>query len=111
MASYSLTPQIEADVHALVRAGLYANQSEVLRDAIRHRIDTLAPEKRLRAAIELYRMDEATVSRAAELAGLPFDQMRRILQQEGVLRFAGDADTPARIQEKSRRLLGRTGKQ
>lgn len=86
-SSYNLTPELEADLEALIRAGLYANRSEVIRDAVRTLLEHLPPHARVRAAVELYRRGDITVSRAADLAGLPFIDMRKILVDERLLQF------------------------
>ena len=41
---------------------------------------------RLAVAIELYQKEKFTISRAAEMAGISFDNMKSILEDEDIIR-------------------------
>lgn len=58
----------DVEVNALVRTGLYKNRDEVIADAIRNLLLNNKP-LRLELAIDLYRTDEVSLGRAAEIAG------------------------------------------
>ncbi len=45
-------------------------------------------DNKLESAIELYKQDKITVSRAAEIAGMDYETMKSILKEEGVIRRA-----------------------
>ena len=73
------------ELEALISAGYYDNKSEIMRDAFRQ---LLASRKELRLviALELYKRGKATISRAAEVAGVSFDDMKTILSTERIIR-------------------------
>jgi predicted HTH domain antitoxin len=41
---------------------------------------------RLVAALKLYEQGKATIARAAEIAGMPYEDMKNILEEEGLIR-------------------------
>lgn len=69
---------IEKEVEALVRTGLYRSRDEVIADAIRN---LLLNNKALRLefAIDLFRSDEVSLGRAAEIAGTDRWRFQEIL--------------------------------
>ena len=85
MVSITLPKKINEEIDAIINAGYYDNRSELIRDALRL-FFTEKKEIRLAAAIELYRENKITISRAAEIAGIPFDSMKSILTDEELLR-------------------------
>lgn len=94
MPTVNLSEFQEHLLEALVASGHYGNRSEVVRRAIEHFTQNLAPEQRLGLAFELYRQGHATIGRAAEVARLPYDQMYEILGKEGL----HDGGRPTRAQ-------------
>ena len=84
MVSITLPKKINEEIDAIINAGYYDNRSELLRDALRL-FFTQKKEIRLAAAIELYRENKITISRAAEIAGIPLDNMKTILQDDELL--------------------------
>lgn len=84
--SITFTDDQEMVLDLLVEAQLFNNQSEAVRTAFEAYFRHLEPERRLRVAVELYRKKPVSISRAAEVAGLPFQAMEEILKREGVLR-------------------------
>jgi putative addiction module CopG family antidote len=85
MASIILPPKMNEQIDALIKAGYYDNRSELIREAIRMFLDQ-KPEVRLVTAIQLYKDSKMTVSRAAEIAGLSYEDMKSILIDEGIIR-------------------------
>ncbi len=85
MVSITIPKKLSEEIDAIISTGYYDNRSEFIREAIRT-LMAKKPEIRLVAAVELYRNKNITISRAAEIAGLPFDRMKEILQEEGILR-------------------------
>lgn len=83
--SITIPEKMGEEIDAIINSGYYDNRSELIRDAIRLFLAQKA-EIRLVAAIELYKREKITLSRAAEIAGISFDDMKSILQDEGVLR-------------------------
>ena len=82
--SITIPEKMSEEIDAIINSGYYDNRSELIREAIRMFLAQKA-EVRLVAAIELYRREKITLSRAAEIAGISFDDMKSILQDEGVL--------------------------
>jgi len=60
---------VDQEVESLVRTGLYKNRDEVISDAIRNLLLNNKP-LRLELAINLFRSDEVSLGRAAEIAGM-----------------------------------------
>jgi len=85
MVSITLPPRMHEEIDALIKVGYYDNRSELIRDAVRLFFAQKA-ELRLVTAIELYREGRITLSRAAEIAGISFENMKSILVDEGLLR-------------------------
>jgi len=85
MVSITLPKKINEEIDAIIHAGYYDNRSELIRDALRL-FFTQKKEIRLAAAIELYRENKITISRAAEIAGIPLDNMKSILEDEELLK-------------------------
>ena len=73
----------DAEIEALVRTGLYQNRDEVVSDAIRN---LLLNNKNLRLelAIELFKADEVSLGRAAEIAGTDRWEFQDILHQRSI---------------------------
>ncbi len=85
MVSVSLPEKMDEEIQALIESGYYENRSELVREAIRS-FFTRKNEMRLVSAIELYKKDKITISRAAEIAGTDYETMKSILKDEGVLK-------------------------
>lgn len=82
-SSYSLPRIFESEITALVRAGYYSSKSDVVKDAIRHLLDSKSQLK-LAAAIEMYKSEEVSLSKGAELAGLTSIEFKEILIDRGI---------------------------
>jgi len=77
------TSIIEKQVDALIKGGYYPNRAEFVEDAIRAFFE-LRKEMKIAAAVELYKREEVTISKAAELSGLNMEEMKRALADRGV---------------------------
>lgn len=73
----------EQEVEALLRTGLYTSREEVISDAIRN---LLLNNKslRLELAIDLFRAEEASLGRAAEIAGIDRWEFQDILHERRI---------------------------
>lgn len=71
------------EIASLVRLGLYASRDEVVSDAIRHLLLNNRP-LRLELALDLFKTDEVSLGRAAEIAGLDSWQFQELLQERGI---------------------------
>ena len=85
MVSIILPEKLNEEIDALINAGYYDNRSELIREALRL-FFAQKSEIRLVAAIELYRQGRITISRAAEIAGVSFENIKSILIDEGLIR-------------------------
>ncbi len=69
---------VDKEIDALVRTGLYQSRDEVISDAIRNLLLNNKP-LRLELAIDLFRSDEVSLGRAAEIAGTDRWQFQEVL--------------------------------
>lgn len=85
-----VSPELfEDELRAVVRAGGYRSK----REAVGHALEVLFaanPDLRIRTAIELYRHDKVTLSRAAEIANLELEAFQQTL---------ADHDVPIQVNE------------
>lgn len=84
MVSIVLPQKMSEELDALISLGYYDNRSEIIREALRSFLSQ-KPEIRLVAALKLYKDEKITISRAAEIAGLTYDEMKSILIDEGII--------------------------
>lgn len=99
MVSVILPEKMSDELEALISAGYYDNKSEIMRDAFRQ---LLASRKELRLviALELYKRGRATISRAAEVAGVSFEDIKTILSAEGIIRRGTTGSDEIKIKAK-----------
>lgn len=88
------TTPVDQEVESLVRTGLYKNRDEVISDAIRNLLLN-NQALRLELAIDLFRSDEVSLGRAAEIAGMDRWRFQEILsvRQIPILVEADSAET------------------
>ncbi len=82
----------------LVAAHLYPDEGAVIQDALRHLLQD-RPDVRIEWAIYLYQREEATLARAAELAGVSFFRMKDLLFEKGIPLLIGPATVEEAQQE------------
>jgi Arc/MetJ-type ribon-helix-helix transcriptional regulator len=85
MVTITIPKKLSDELDILISKGYYNDRSEFINEAIQLFL-AQKPKIRHEVAIELYRQGKATISRAAEIAGIPFDHMKEILQDKGILR-------------------------
>lgn len=90
MSQTALTNQ---EIAALVRLGLYANQEEVIADAVRNLLLNNR-SLRLELALDLCKSDEVSLGRAAEIAGLDRWQFEELMRERdlSIVQEAGTAE-------------------
>jgi predicted HTH domain antitoxin len=74
---------LEDELKAVVQAGKYRSQEE----AVGHALEVLLvanPPLRLNTAVELYRRNRVTLSRAVEIAGLEVETFKTRLVEHGI---------------------------
>lgn len=77
------TSIVEKQIDALIKKGYYSNRAEFVEDAIKTFFE-LRREMRIATVVELYKKEEISISKAAELAGLNIEEMKRVLVEKGV---------------------------
>lgn len=80
-----LSVGVDRKIKALVNAGYYSSELDVIKDAIRSlfRENT---ELKINAAIELYKEEEISMSKAAEMAGMNTIEFKETLGKRGIIR-------------------------
>jgi Arc/MetJ-type ribon-helix-helix transcriptional regulator len=84
-SSYNLPELVKKEIDALVKAGYYSSKSDVVKDALR----TFLSEKenlRIAAAVELYKRDEVSLGKAAEIADVGIVEFKERLAELGITR-------------------------
>jgi predicted HTH domain antitoxin len=66
-----------------VKAGLYSSEEAVIQDSLRYLLRA-RPELRLELAIYRYQMEDISLGKGANLAGISVEQMKEILHSRGV---------------------------
>ena len=81
----ALTVSMDRKIKALVKGGYYSSELEVVKDAMRSlfRENT---ELKVNAAIELYKENEVSLGKAAEMAGVTIIEFKEILGKRGIIR-------------------------
>ena len=73
----------ESEINAIIDAGCYVNESEVIRDALKILFES-RPNLKIAAAIEMYKKEEVTLGRAAEIAGMGIIEFKDVLRDRGI---------------------------
>jgi predicted HTH domain antitoxin len=99
----ALSGDIERKVRALVDAGYYSSESEVIKNAVLSlfRENT---ELNVTVAIELYKKEDVSMSKAAEIAGMTTIEFKEILGKRGFTREI-EARPAEEMDEKLRNYL------
>jgi len=99
----ALSVDIERKVRALVDAGYYSSESEVIKNAVLSlfRENT---ELNVTVAIELYKKGDVSMSKAAEIAGMTTIEFKEILGKRGFTREI-EARPAEEMDEKLRKYL------
>ena len=81
--SFTAPDLLKMEIEASSETGYYDNKSEFLRDATR---TLLAARKDLRIAIacELYKKERISLGRAVEVAGVNYEEMKKILAERDI---------------------------
>jgi predicted HTH domain antitoxin len=83
MANIISLALLQDELGAVVQAGKYKSKEE----AIGHALEVLLaanPPLRVKTAVELYRREKVTLTRAAEIAGLELETFKERLAERGV---------------------------
>lgn len=77
---------IKEGIKSLIRAGYYKDKEKLLDEAFRTMLE-VRPALKIEMAIELYKEERISLSRAAEIAGMPIESFKNILEQRGIKRI------------------------
>jgi len=106
-SSYSLPELVEKEIDALVRAGYYSSKSDVVKDALRTFLDK-KPSLKLAAAVELYKKEEVSLGKAAEIAEMTTPEFKERLSEFGVRRVI-DAESAEKMDKEIARIKRKHG--
>jgi len=75
--------EVNLVVKALIATGSYQTETQVIQDAIAHLLEA-HPEYRTQLAIHLHRQQDISLGKAAEIAGVSVERMKRLLLGHGI---------------------------
>ena len=99
----ALSADLKRKVKALVSGGYYASDIEVIKDAVK-RLFREDAELNINAAIELYRKEQVSLSKASEIAGVTTIEFKEILKKRGFIRKI-EARPAAEMDKKLKKYL------
>lgn len=83
---------MQIGVHELVEAGIYKNESEIIKDSIRYLL-LHHPEYKMKVALERYKKEEISLGKAADIAGISIEEMKEMLKSQQIpLAYVEDID-------------------
>jgi len=74
---------LKEGIEGLIRAGYYKNREALMDEAFRTMIE-VKPFIRLEMAVELYKSEKISMSRAAEIAGISIEGFKSFLESRGI---------------------------
>jgi predicted HTH domain antitoxin len=95
---------LKEGINSLIRAGYYKDKDNVLDDAFRTMLE-VRPALKIEIAVELYKEEKISLSRAAEIAGMSIEGFKNILEQRGITRIV-KAPTDDKIRKEVELILG-----
>ena len=90
------------EIESIPKTGYYDNKSEFIRDAIRTLLSS-RKELRIGVAVEMYKTGDISISKASEIAGINFEEMKKILFDRNIPLERGE-DTKI-VEKKAKELL------
>jgi predicted HTH domain antitoxin len=98
---------LQEQIAAAQEAGFYASEAELVADAVRTLL-AARPDVRLATTCRLYEQGTVSLGKAAELAGLDVESLKRALAERGISRTA--PETLAETTEMARDSLRQAGR-
>jgi predicted HTH domain antitoxin len=95
---------LKEGMDGLIRAGYYRNREALLEEAFRTLIE-VKPSVKLEMAVELYKSEKVSLSRAAEIAGISMEGFKKLLELKGMKRVVS-APSEERLRKGVDFLLG-----
>lgn len=90
----------------LIRIGRYPGRKELIEDAFRTLLRT-KPELKRDVAIELYKKNEVSLSRASEICGLNIEDLKELLKEKGI-KISVPSIPIEEVDKEIERILGTT---
>lgn len=87
--------EIRENIDLLRRSGRFNSEEEFLEEAFRALLDK-RPELRIELAVERYKTGDASLNRAAEIAGHSSEEFKELLRERGIRRDVGFLDEDER---------------
>ncbi len=94
----TLPEMLKKEIESIPRTGYYDNKSEFIRDAVRT-LFVSRKELRIGTAVEMYTTGDITLSKAAEIADVGFEDMKEILADRGIPIRRGEPPSEAKAKE------------
>ncbi len=85
-SSFSIPKIMKNEIDALVSSGYYSSKSDVVKDALRTMLRT-RPDLKVAIAIEMYRKNDVSIGRGAEISGLTTVEFKEIFKDRGFKRI------------------------
>lgn len=96
---------LKEGMEGLIRAGYYRNREALLEEAFRTMIE-VKPSIRSEMAVELYKSEKVSMSKAAEIAGTSIEGFKSLLESKGIKRIV-HAPPPERLRKGVDFILGK----
>jgi predicted HTH domain antitoxin len=77
---------IKEGINSLIRAGYYEDKEKLLNDAFRTLLE-VRPALKIEMAVDLYKEEKISLSRAAEIAGMSIEGFKNILDLREIKRI------------------------
>ncbi len=103
----ALSADLKRKVKALVSGGYYASEIEVIKDAVK-RLFREDAELNINAMIELYRKEQVSLSKVAEIAGVTTIEFKENLKKRRFIREI-EARPAAEMDKKLKKILDWSG--
>lgn len=95
---------IKEGIDSLIRAGYYKDREELLDEAFRTILE-VKPALKIEIAVESYKDEKISLSRATEIAGTSMEEFKDILEQRGIRRIV-KAPSDNKIRKGTKLILG-----
>ena len=98
---------VSKEINVIPFTGYYKNENEFIKDAVN---TLLSARKDLRIAVacELYKREEVSFGKACEIASLDVEEMKEVLQNEGIARkVIASPEDVSNMADEAIRLAGR----
>ncbi|MGA9099300.1 MAG: UPF0175 family protein [Methanotrichaceae archaeon] len=88
---------LKEGIECLIRTGYYKSRDALLEDAFRIMLE-VKPSIKQEMAVELYKSEKVSLSRAAEIAGISIEGFKSLLESRGIKRIV-HAPSPERLRK------------